>query len=178
MAMAAVRFAARRLTGQQQQAILRTAVANEQGVLSRGGALRRFTSSEASAASGPKISTQHPSVSGDALLRTAEQKKEELCHLLTAIQRNKGIPLTRKIKDRLLLQRLASHVDVRPSNTEWHWYHQEYAVCNFMRGTAVFLSFLYMLEKWSEFFHGNKQVQGADSNSQASVSCAEQNIKN
>jgi hypothetical protein len=62
MAMAAVRFAARRLTAQQPQAILRSAVANEQGVLNRGGspayALRRFTSSEASAANAPKISTE------------------------------------------------------------------------------------------------------------------------
>jgi hypothetical protein len=61
--MAAVRFAARRLTGQQPQAILRSALANEPGVLNRGGsppyALRRFTSSsEASAANGPKISTE------------------------------------------------------------------------------------------------------------------------
>jgi hypothetical protein len=62
MAMAAVRFAARRLTGQQSQAILRSAVANEQGVVNRGGspgyALRRFTSSEAPAANGSKINTE------------------------------------------------------------------------------------------------------------------------
>jgi hypothetical protein len=62
MAMAAVRFAARRLTDQQSQAILRSAVANEQGVLNRssspGYALRRFTSSEAPAANGSKINTE------------------------------------------------------------------------------------------------------------------------
>jgi hypothetical protein len=47
MAMAAVRFAARRLTSQQQQAILRPAVLN------RG--LHRFTSTEACAANVPKV---------------------------------------------------------------------------------------------------------------------------
>jgi hypothetical protein len=56
MAMPAVRFAVGRLTGQQQQAILRSALANEQEVLNGGGfVLRRLTSFEASAGKGPKV---------------------------------------------------------------------------------------------------------------------------
>jgi DNA-binding GntR family transcriptional regulator len=63
MAMPAFRLAARRLTGQQPQAILRSALANEQTVLNRGSSpayalRRRFTSTEASAANAPKISTE------------------------------------------------------------------------------------------------------------------------
>jgi hypothetical protein len=56
MAMAAIRFAARRLTSQQQQPILRSVVLNRGG--SPAYALRQFTSSEASAAKGSKISTE------------------------------------------------------------------------------------------------------------------------
>lgn len=145
--MAAVRFAARRLTGQhQQQAILRTAVASEQRVLSRG----RFTSSAAK--KGPKVNTEHPSVSGDTLLRTADQKKEELFDLLDQIQRNKGIAYMGRKEDRWLLQRLTSHVDRRPSNPQWRHYLRENAVNRFCAATATFLTFLYMVEKRCEKF--------------------------
>jgi hypothetical protein len=34
-----------------------------------------------------------------------------------------------------------------------------------------------MLEKWDDIFHLKKQVQGVDSISKASVSCAEPNIE-
>jgi hypothetical protein len=55
--MAAIRFAARRLTSQQQQQpILRSAMLNRGG--SPAYALRQFTTSEASAAKGSKISTE------------------------------------------------------------------------------------------------------------------------
>lgn len=180
MAMAAVRFAARRLTGQQSQAILRSAVANEQGVVNRGGspgyALRRFTSSEAPAANGSKINTEHPSVSGDNRLMAAHQKKQELFHMLAEIQTDKDISFTRRMKDRLVLQRLTTLIDM-PNNPEWHWYRREYAVIKFLRGTTVFFGFIYQLEKLDDFFHRNKQVQRADSNNQANVSCAEPAIE-
>ncbi|CAM0952797.1 unnamed protein product [Alopecurus aequalis] len=177
MAMAAVRIAARRLTGQQPQAILRSAVEGEQGLLNRGANARRFTSSEASTANGPKLSTEHPSVSGDSHLRAADQKKEELCDLLHQIQMNKNIPNPRRMKDRWLLHRLTEHVAPRPSNPEWLWYLREQKLSRCLRGTATFLAFLFMVENWTLFFVWKMKVQGADNNSEASASCAEQNIE-
>ncbi|CAM0952796.1 unnamed protein product [Alopecurus aequalis] len=176
MAMAAVRIAARRLTGQQSQAILRSAVKGEQGLLNRGAYARRFTSSEASTANGPKISTEHPSVSGDSHLRAADQKKEELCDLLHEIQMNKNIPHLRRMKDRWLLQRLTEHVDPRPSNPEWRSYLREKTLTRWVSGAITFLAVLYVVEKLDLLGGGNKQVQGEDSNSEASSSCAEQSI--
>ncbi|CAM0952799.1 unnamed protein product [Alopecurus aequalis] len=139
--MAAVRIAARRLTGQQPQAIFRSAIANEQGVLNRGAyvrwfssseaSARRFSSSEASAANGPRINNEHPSVSGAACderkhfssrLVTLGQKKEELYDLLAEIQRSKhfaDLSLYTRRKNRRLLQRLTAHIDPRPTNPEW-----------------------------------------------------------
>jgi hypothetical protein len=57
------------------------------------------------------------------------------------------------------------------------WYYGEYAVHNFLRGTTVFFAYIYMLEKWDDFFHRKKQVQGADSNSKAGASYSEQNTE-
>jgi hypothetical protein len=48
----------------------------------------------------------------------AHQKKEELFGMLAEIQMNKDIPFTRRMKDRLVLQRLSSHIDI-PNNPEW-----------------------------------------------------------
>jgi hypothetical protein len=48
-----------------------------------------------------------------------------------------------------------------------HWYRREYAVIKFLRGTTVFFGFIYQLEKWGDFHHWRKQVQGPDSNSKA-----------
>ncbi|KAM0851639.1 hypothetical protein ACQ4PT_052322 [Festuca glaucescens] len=180
MAMAAVRLAARRLTGQQPQAILRSALANEQTVLNRGSSpayalRRRFTSSEASAANAPKISTEHPSVSsGDSRLMAAHQKKVELFYMLAEIQTDNSISYARRLKDRLVLHRLTSIIDI-PNNPDWHWYHQEYGVFQFLRGTIAFFGTIYYYEKWGDFHNWRKPVQGADSNSKASVSCAEPN---
>jgi hypothetical protein len=38
---------------------------------------------------------------------------------------------------------------------------------------STFIAFIFMLEKGSIYFAGDKQAQGADSNNKASVSCAE-----
>ncbi|XP_051184209.1 uncharacterized protein [Lolium perenne] len=177
MAMAAVRFAARRFTGQQSQAILRSAVANEQAVLNRGGspayALRRFTSSEVSATKGHKINTEHPSVSGDSRIRIAHQKKQELFDLLTEIQMNNDFPYIMRMRDRRLLQRLATHVDRRAVNPEWRRYSREYLINSLLRKGATILAFLYMSDCWSSYFDRKKQVEGADSNSKSSGSGAE-----
>lgn len=176
--MAAVRLAARRLTGQQSQAILRSAVAKEHGLLNRGGspahALRRFTSSEASVANGPKISTEHPYVSEAARydrLRTLQRKTGEIYNLLAEIQMDKGVPYTTRMKDRRLLQHLSSRVD--PSNAGWRKYSLERAIDICLGGASTFMATLYMYEKWRSF-HQNRQVQGAGSNSKASVSGAEE----
>ncbi|CAM0952798.1 unnamed protein product [Alopecurus aequalis] len=168
MAMAAVRIAARRLTGQQPQAILRSAVEGEQGLLNRGANARRFTSSEASTANGPKIGTEHPSVSGsagDERLTTIARKKEEIYDLMAEVQLDKAIPRIIRMKDRRLLQRLTDHVHHRPSNTEWHRYRREHAVNFWSGGATTFLASLYVFDRLSSYFDRNTQVQGADSNS-------------
>jgi hypothetical protein len=48
----------------------------------------------------------------------AYQKKVELFGLLADVQRNKDISYIRRMKDRLVLQRLTSHIDI-PNNPEW-----------------------------------------------------------
>jgi hypothetical protein len=65
------------------------------------------------------ILRQHPSVSGDSRIRIAHQKKQELFDLLTEIQMNNDFPYIMRMRDRRLLQRLATHVDRRAVNPEW-----------------------------------------------------------
>jgi hypothetical protein len=46
-----------------------------------------------------------------------------------------------------------------------------------LRGTTAFFCLIYQMEKWDDSSQWNKQVQGADSNSKASVAFAERNIE-